>query len=323
MKISEKKYERLLQVSNDNQVIAALAIDQRGAMEKMVPSLEGDARTTFIKKYKSAVSKELTKYASSILLDPVYGIDAIDYIDPNAGLLMAYEITGYRDEYRQLELIPELSARRIVELGADAVKVLLYYDVDDTKENNDKKKASIERIGAECNELDIPFFLEIISYDNKIGDTSSREFAKVKPRKVNEAMREFTKERYQVDVLKMEVPVNMKFAEGYCEDFVYSLEEVKRFFKEQSDITTIPYIFLSAGVSAELFQETLRIAKEAGAEFHGVLCGRATWAGGVAASLNSEDEGLEWLQTTGKENIVSLNEVIEQTCKPWTTKLTK
>ncbi|MFM1534475.1 tagatose 1,6-diphosphate aldolase [Helcococcus ovis] len=323
MKISEKKYERLLKLSNEDKVIAALAIDQRGAMEKMVPSLSVEERTSFIKKYKSLVAKELTKYSSSILLDPIYGVEAIKDIDENAGLLMAYEITGYRDDNRQLELTPNLSVRRIAELGADAVKILLYYNVDDTDENNDPKKAQIERIGAECKALDMPFFLEIITYDNEYKDGNSKEFAKLKPRKVNEAIKIFSDERYGVDVLKLEVPVNMKFVEGFGEEAVYTKEEAARFFKEQSEATDLPYIFLSAGVSAELFQETLKFAKNAGAEFHGVLCGRATWKGGVAELEKGEGQCLEWLRAEGKENIVSLNEVLKETCKPWTKRLEK
>ncbi|MFM1515686.1 tagatose 1,6-diphosphate aldolase [Helcococcus ovis] len=323
MKISEKKYERLLKLSNEDKVIAALAIDQRGAMEKMVPTLLGEERDSFIKKYKSLVAKELTKYSSSILLDPIYGVEAIKDIDENAGLLMAYEITGYRDDNRQLELTPNLSVRRIAELGADAVKILLYYNVDDTDENNDPKKAQIERIGAECKALDMPFFLEIITYDNEYKDGNSKEFAKLKPRKVNEAIKIFSDERYGVDVLKLEVPVNMKFVEGFGEEAVYTKEEAARFFKEQSEATDLPYIFLSAGVSAELFQETLKFAKDAGAEFHGVLCGRATWKGGVAELEKGEGQCLEWLRAEGKENIVSLNEVLKETCEPWTKRLEK
>ena len=95
-------------------------------------------------------------------------------------------------------------------------------------------------------------------------------------------MKEFSKPQYQVDVLKVEVPVDMNFVEGYTAgEFVYRKEEVA-FFKEQSEATESPFIFLSAGVSAKLFQETLKFAKESGSTFNGVLCGRATWKDGVA-----------------------------------------
>ena len=51
---------------------------------------------------------------------------------------------------------------------ANAVKFLLYYDVDDTEEINIQKKAYIERIGSECVAEDIPFFLEVLTYDDNI-----------------------------------------------------------------------------------------------------------------------------------------------------------
>src|SRR5690606_36484164 len=108
------------------------------------------------------------------------------------------------------------------------------------------KQAFIERVGSECVAEDIPYFLEIVTYDAKIDDVKSAEYAKVKPHKVNESMREFTKPRYAVDVLKVEVPVNMNFVEGFAEDeVIYTKEEARKYFKEQSDISTVPFIFLS------------------------------------------------------------------------------
>ena len=322
MIISEKKFAHLEQLSDKNNVIAALAIDQRGSMEKMFSKLQGEDQAKAISRYKALVAEELTKYASSILLDPIYGLEAIDHIDKDAGLLMSYEVTGFRDDHRRLDLIEGLSVRRIKEMGADAVKILLYYDVDDCDKNNDIKKAAVERVGDECDAQDIPYFLEILTYDNKI--TDKKEFAKVKARKVNEAMREFSKPQYKIDVLKMEVPIDPYYTEGFTDgEFVTSKEEAKQAFLDQTNASHLPYIFLSAGVPMDMFTETLRFAKDAGAEFHGVLCGRATWKDGVDIFIEDQDKGLEWLQTQGKENILSLNKVIEEVSTPWTSRLEK
>ena len=90
-------------------------------------------------------------------------------------------------------------------------------------------------------------------------------------------MREFSKPRYNADVLKVEVPVNMNFVEGYTsEEPVYTADEARAYFKEQSEATHLPFIYLSAGVSAKLFQETFVFSKESGSTFNGELCGRAT-----------------------------------------------
>ena len=232
-----------------------------------------------VEDFKIAISEELTPYASSILLDPEYGLPAAARRSIAAGLLLAYEETGYdaSEPGRLPDLLPEWSAYRLKEQGADAVKFLLYYDVDEDEVINERKHAFVERIGSECEAEDIPFFLEIVTYDATLNDEKGAEFAKVKPHKVLEAMKIFSHKRYHVDVLKVEVPVNMKFVEGFAEgQAVYSRQKALKLFKEQSEVTHLPYIYLSAGVSAQLFQETLDFAKEAGAEFNGVLCGRAS-----------------------------------------------
>ena len=61
--------------------------------------------------------------------------------------------------------------------GADAVKILIYYTPFDDPKVNDIKHAFIERIGAECETYDIPFFLEFVGYDPKGGDEKGLEFA--------------------------------------------------------------------------------------------------------------------------------------------------
>lgn len=114
------------------------------------------------------VSEELTPYASSILLDPVYGMPATKARHKDAGLLLAYEQTGYApgDEIgRQTRLIDDLSAYRIRKEGADGVKILLYYDMDQSDEINDQKKVFVERVGSECVGEDISYYLEILTYD--------------------------------------------------------------------------------------------------------------------------------------------------------------
>ncbi|MGG4506865.1 tagatose-bisphosphate aldolase [Heyndrickxia sporothermodurans] len=311
--ITENKRKALLNLTNDQGIISALAIDQRGALKKMMGE---NGTQEAIEEFKMLVSEILTPYASSILLDPEYGLPATKKRDSSAGLLLAYEKTGYdaTKPGRFPDLLPIWSARRIKEAGADAVKFLLYYDIDEPAEINDQKHAFVERLGSECAAEDIPFFLELVSYDSKIEDVKSKEYAKVKPHKVNDMMIEFSKPQYHVDVLKVEVPVNMDYVEGYGTEVVYTKEEAMGHFKTQSESTDIPFIFLSAGVSAEMFQETLRFAHSAGSDFNGVLCGRATWKDGVKVYSDAgAEKAREWLQTQGKSNIEALNKVIQET----------
>lgn len=325
VELTTNKWEALKRLSDENGVIGALAIDQRGSLKKMIAAHSNEIGDTGVINFKKLISEELTPYSTSILLDPEYGLPAAKLRDKNAGLLVAYEKTGYdaADEGRLPDLLSEWSVKRLKEAGADAIKFLLYYDVDQSEEINDYKHVYMERVGSECAAEDIPFFLEIVTYDAKIADAKSKEYAKVKPHKVIEAMKEFSKPQYHVDVLKVEVPVDMNFVEGYAKgEAVYSQEEAASYFKEQSQSTRLPFIFLSAGVSAKLFQETLVFAKASGSTFNGVLCGRATWKDGVAIfAADGEKAGREWLQNTGKRNIEELNAVLRKTASSWFDKV--
>ena len=302
-------------LSTQEGIISALAIDQRGALKKMIKALDVEPTDAQIETFKELVSKELTPYASAILLDPEYGLPAAKARDTEAGLLLAYEKTGYdaTTPGRLPDLLADWSVLRLKEEGADAIKFLLYYDVDEDPEINHQKHVFIERLGSECAEEDLPFYLELVSYDAQIADATSLEYAKVKPHKVNEMMKEFSKPQYKVDVLKVEVPVNMNFVEGFGTESLYSQDEAQAFFNMQSEATQLPFIFLSAGVSAAMFQETLKFAKKAGSSFNGVLCGRATWADGVLPFVQQGAEAaVAWLETTGKTNVDELNQVLRE-----------
>lgn len=325
MVLTQGKRNLLEKLSREG-VISALAFDQRGALKRMMAKYQTEEPSVAqIEQLKALVSEELTPYASSILLDPEYGLPASKVRDDNAGLLLAYEKTGYdaTTTSRLPDCLVEWSAKRLKEEGADAVKFLLYYDVDGDEYINLQKQAYIERIGDECKAEDMPFFLEILTYDENISDNTSAAFAKVKPHKVNEAMKVFSDERFGIDVLKVEVPVNMKYVEGFADgEVVYTREEAAQAFKDQEAASHLPYIYLSAGVSAKLFQETLAFAAESGANFNGVLCGRATWAGCVQIYIEQgEAAAREWLQTQGRKNIEDLNKVLVKTASPWTEKV--
>jgi len=153
-------------------------------------------------------------------------------------------------------------------------------------------------------------------------DEKGLEFARVKPKYVAAYMKEFSKERYGVDVLKVEVPVNMKFVEGTLSfaggEAAYTREEAMKHFAEASKATTKPFIYLSAGVTDDVFCETIQLAGESGANFCGVLCGRATWQDGIAIYGAQGREALEsWLADRGVKNIEALNVVIDRYAKPW------
>jgi tagatose 1,6-diphosphate aldolase len=319
------KFDGINAVADEHGVIAAAAMDQRGSLKKAIAKAKGgDATDAELSEFKVVGTEMLTPYASAILMDPEYGLDAVKAKAPNAGVLLAYEKTGYDATVkgRLPDLLPEWSVQRLIAAGADAIKILLYYSSDDDASVNTIKHAFIERIGDECRANDVPFFLEPICYSDAIGDEKSIEFARAKPRLVTDYMVEFSKPQYGVDILKVEVPVNVRYVEGSSANhdgqIAYTREEAKQFFQTAAAVAKVPFIYLSAGVTDDVFRETLELAAEAGTPFAGVLCGRATWQDGIPAYGKGGAEGLRtWLADRGVQNINALNEVLKKGAKPW------
>jgi len=329
VELSQGKINHLNALSNDRGVIAAAAMDQRGSLRKAIATAKGvpeqQINDDMMAEFKVAVTRILTPHASAILLDPEFGIPATKARARNAGLLLAYEESGYDNTKpgRLPDLLPHLSVKRIKDLGADAVKILIYYTPFDKQEINDIKHAFIERIGAECEAYEIPFFLEFVGYDPEGGDEKGLDFAKKKPEIVVRSMEEFGKPGYHVDILKVEVPVNAEFVENssvYKGKSAYTRKEALEHYRRAAAVAQKPFIYLSAGVGNAQFVESLHMAAEAGTDYSGVLCGRATWKDGIPVYAKQGLKALEgWLADQGVKNINAVNDAI-QSAKPWHAK---
>ena len=324
MTITPGKLAGMKAVADERGVIAAAAMDQRGSLQKALAKEKGgDVNDAMMQEFKSLVTEVLTSRATAILLDPEWGLPASRRRAKTAGLLLAYEKTGYdkTGPGRLPDLLDEWSVRRLKENGADCIKILLYYTPFDPKDVNDKKHAWVERIGDECRANDIPFFLEFVGYEEG-ADEKGLEFAKKKPEIVAASMREFTRDRYGVDVMKVEVPINMKFVEGakaYAGQKAYTRDEAKNHFLEAAKAATKPFIYLSAGVSNAEFTESLALASESGVRFSGVLCGRATWKDGIGVYAKEGAAAFRtWLESKGVENINNVNAALK-TAAPWSS----
>src|SRR5580658_2041586 len=323
MKLSPGKIAGLNAFSDSRGVIAALAMDQRGLLRNMLARELGvkEPPTEMVSEFKKFVASTLTKEASAVLLDIEYGLDATKKIN-GKGLLLAYEHAGYSPD--KPERLPSLfegwSALRIKEAGASAVKILVYYTPFEKEWVNDRKKAWVERIGAECKAVDIPYFLEFLGYDVHGEGEASIEYARRKPEIVLKSMEEFTKDRYGADVLKVEIPIQMAHVEGaraFSGQKLHTRAEAMEITRAAAALTDKPIVYLSAGVSSGIFLETLELAAESGVKFHGVLGGRATWQDGVPVYVKHGAAALEeWLNTTGIQNVKNINKALES-AHPW------
>jgi len=270
MKLTPGKLAGMKAVSNERGIIAAAAMDQRGSLQKSLKASAPEGKAIGdheMEEFKSLVAQVLTQHASAILLDPEWGLPAARARAKGSGLLLAYEKTGYdaTEAGRLPDLLDVWSVQRLKEAGADCIKILLYYNPKDPAKINDFKHAWTERIGDECKANDIPYFLEFVTYQDGV-DEKSLEFAKLKPELVAGAMQEFSKDRYGVDVLKVEVPVNMQFVQGAKSakgtEYAYTREQAGELFRKAAAVATKPFIYLSAGVSNDEFTETLALATD-------------------------------------------------------------
>lgn len=323
--VSEGKRKGLEAVANARGIIAAVAIDQRSALRSLFSRSMGIEPESVpdekLVQFKEAVSRILTPHASAILLDPEFGLPAARLRAKNAGLLLAYEKTGYDKKVagRLPRLLDQWSVKRLAEAGADSIKLLLYYSSFSSAEVNQIKYAFVERVGAECAAADLPFFLELVSYAEGM-EGKGIEFARAKPALVIAGMAEFSKARYNVDVLKVGVPVDLAFVEqspAVGAEILHSREEAKAYLVQASGAAGVPFLYLSEGVSNATFQFGLELATEAGATFSGVLCGRATWKEGVAVFVEKGLGALDdWLGREGVQNVENINRRLER-ATPW------
>ncbi len=327
VKITRGKFAGITACADNGGVIAALAVDHRGNLLDAIARARGEhgqATASDMLTFKTAITRFLTPFASAILLDPEYGLGAIASCVPGTGVLLAYEKSGYDFgvKGRLPDLLSEWSVRRLVEAGAQAIKILLYYNPLDEAQINTIKQAYIERIGAECKAVDVPFFLEPLVYDEAIGDEKGLAFARKKPEYVAGAMEEFSRPRYGVDVLKVELPINPAFVAGTRsftgEGTAYSRKEAIEHFRMTAGMTSLPFIYLSAGSTDQVFCEMLELAAEAGVKYSGVLCGRATWQAAIPIYANEGVAAFEsWLAERGRQNIQVLNDVLARGATAW------
>ncbi len=330
IKISKGKLKSLEAVSNKEGVITAAAMDQRGSLQKSIAKARGvDEKAVPAKDmqdFKIEVVKSLAPHASAFLLDPEFGLPASKFLGSNCGLLLAYERTGYDNSLpgRVPALLEGWNVAKLKENGAHCVKLLLYYTKYEDAKVNQIKKDFIKKVGAECVKEDIAFFLEPVGYDVKGGEAKDVEYAKLKPGIVIDYTEEFSKPEYGVDVLKVEVPVNLKYTEGaksYGGQKAYDWKQAIKYYNEAANASRVPFIYLSAGVSNAEFLENLSAAAEANTGFAGVLCGRATWANGVPVFAKGGASALaEWMKGEGLANIGALNNLLKTTAKPWHAK---
>ena len=137
-------------------------------------------------------------------------------------------------------------------------------------------------------------------------------------------MKEFSKPQYNVDVLKVEVPIVAAFVEGssfYKGEKAYTQAEALDHYREAAAVATKPFIYLSAGVGNAQFIENLNMATEAGTDYLGRAVRPRDWKDGMPIYATKGPKALEdWLLDQGVKNIDAVNAALKG-ATPWAKKL--
>ena len=290
--------------------VFGIAIDAGSGLKQALK----DARKAFyqendLETFKKLIITSLGQYATTILIDSEFGPHLISKYPKQCSPMMAFEADVYHisDEDRITKLPDNIKVSDFSRLGYKVLKFFMYYAPNDNIEINEQKQKIIENIGKECVKNNISFLMEPLVYD-PIKRPGSLDYAYLKPQLVENATKTFSNPKFNINYLKVEVPVDLSFVEGFGDPIIKQKEAIK-FFKDASIAASgIPLLYLSAGVSFEWFKASLKMAVKAEVDCSGFMCGRAIWSEAIKVFGEQGEEGLNsWLNTTGQNR---LNELI-------------
>ncbi len=290
--------------------VFGIAIDAGSGLKQAIK----DARKAFyqendLETFKKLIITSLGQYATTILIDSEFGAHLISRYPKQCSPMMAFEADVYHisDEDRITKLPDNIKVSDFSRLGYKVLKFFMYYAPNDNIEINEQKQKIIENIGKECVKNNISFLMEPLVYD-PIKRPGSLDYAYLKPQLVENATKTFSNPKFNINYLKVEVPVDLSFVEGFGDPIIKQKEAIK-FFKDASIAASgIPLLYLSAGVSFEWFKASLKMAVKAEVDCSGFMCGRAIWSEAIKVFGEQGEEGLNsWLNTTGQNR---LNELI-------------
>src|SRR5699024_3521436 len=115
-------------ISDDQRIILATAMDQRGSLGKMIHSFNADlSYEEGLSAFTDGVASVLGNRSASLLLDREYGWNAAEQLKDEVRLMMVNEQTGYdkRQKGRLPRLVDHLAVQDSVKKGVSALKQLI------------------------------------------------------------------------------------------------------------------------------------------------------------------------------------------------------
>lgn len=294
--MEKSKYQHLKALSNERGVFHILAIDHRDLYDKALSAqMNKTATRADVIQSKREIIKLLHEDVSCVLIDPICALQdgRMNDICGDMPFLMGIENSNYDfSAFSNIYLYPDLSVKKIKELGSDCVKLFVFYHPD--LEVCTQIDALIDEVGKACAKVDIPLLLEpILLLKEPVTkaeryDLTMRMLKRLIP--------------YKVDIFKLEYPMDVYEGE----------EENLQVCKEIDQLIDRPWIILSSGVKMDEFKLQLEYACRSGAS--GYAAGRSVWQD---ALWDINDEKAQDLKT----NIQELAGIGNTFASPWYNKV--
>ena len=289
--------------------IHGVAVDAGSGLAAGIAEARGaHAQDDELLTFKRAVVETLGPGASTILVDAACGRDLLGNFPVGCAPMLAFEADVYHisDEDRITVLPDNLTVEDYPALGVKDLKFFIYFAPDDEPALNARKQDLVAEIGARCRAAGVRYLMEPLVYHPTL-QPGTAEYAAAKPDLVRRATEVFAQPRFAVDVLKVEVPVDLNFVEGFGQPEMTRSDALDAFRAAAAPAEGLGVVYLSAGVPFEAFEASLRMAREAGVAFDGFMCGRAIWSDAVAVVGTEGEAGLRsWLADVGCARLARL-----------------
>lgn len=303
MELSVGKRRGLAACSTKRGVFSILALDHRNNLRRAInPDHPEKVSVKVMGDFKSILIREVSPFASAVLLDPEFGAAQSvqnDSLPGNIGLVVSVEATGYIGDpgARESRILLGWTVGKICRMGASALKLLVYYHPD--SELVTEQELLVESVAESCRKYDLAFFIEPLSFSldpaKKLNSSEKRDVVVRTAEKLTSL---------GVDVLKAEFPLNVKEDENEA--------QWAEACKEVSQASRVPWVLLSAGVDFETYLHQLTIACQNGAS--GAMAGRAVWR----EAVGKQGDDLRWfLQNVTAERMSRLTHLCEAIGKSW------
>ena len=286
----------LTNLARPSGALAMVAVDQREALRGMFAAHQDtpvpDSQLT---QFKVDVARELSPYASALLVDQEFGIDAIinqKVLAPTCGLIAAADLLvgPAGGAATDTAVDPDVDPLRMRDIGSVGLKFLVLWRNDESPESRMKLVNEFNQL---CEKSGLPSIIEVIV---KPPTDTSRSFDREEELII--AAKEAA--NWNADLYKAEVPFH---GEG-------DLTAITRNAQRITEAVGTPWVVLSNGVKAPFFADAVKACAQGGAS--GFLAGRAVWADIVGAK-----DIPAALREVSIPRLEKLAEIVDQYARPW------